>query len=134
CAAVIEVMGGAYPTLVEKREAILEAVDAEERKFARTLEAGSERLAALVESAGKGGTISGDEAFRLHDTFGFPIDLTVEIAAESDVAVDREGVDRAMNAQRERSRGGKGARFSVDPSLAELASEFAGYPNETRAD
>ena len=49
-------------------------------------------------------------------------------------AVDREGFDRAMTEQRERSRGGKGARFAIDPSLAELASEFIGYPNETRAD
>ena len=134
CAAVIEVMGGAYPTLVEKREAILAAVDAEERKFARTLEAGSERLAALVESAGEGGTISGDEAFRLHDTFGFPIDLTVEIAGERGVTVDREGFDTAMEEQRDRSRGSRAARFAPLPGVEDLGSEFIGYPNESSAD
>ena len=94
CGAVVELMGAAYPLLVQERERILGEVQAEEAKFARTLEAGTERLAALVEAAGPGGTISGDDAFRLHDTFGFPIDLTVEIAAESDVTVDRAGLRR----------------------------------------
>ncbi len=134
CAVVVDLMGEAYPALADQRDRILDEVEAEEAKFARTLEAGTEKLLALIEAAGGNGFIPGDEAFRLHDTFGFPIDLTVEIAAESDVAVDREGFDRAMAEQRERSRGGKGARFAIDPSLAELASEFIGYPNETRAD
>jgi alanyl-tRNA synthetase len=134
CDVVIDIMGGAYPHLAEARERILAEVEAEEGKFARTLEAGTEKLLALVEAAGGNGLIPGDEAFRLHDTFGFPIDLTVEIAAESGVQVDREGFERAMAAQRERSRGGKGARFAPDPSLVELSSEFIGYPNETRAD
>jgi alanyl-tRNA synthetase len=134
CAAVIEVMGGAYPSLVEKRDEILAAVDAEERKFARTLEAGSERLAGLVESAGEDGTILGVEAFRLHDTFGFPIDLTVEIAEERGVTVDREGFEAAMEEQRDRSRGSRTGRFEPLPGIEDLRSEFIGYPNETAAD
>ncbi len=134
CAAVIEVMGGAYPYLVEKRDEVLGAVDAEERKFARTLEAGSERLAALVDAAGPNGTIAGDEAFRLHDTFGFPIDLTVEIAAERGVTVDRAGFDAAMEEQRDRSRGSRAGRFAPLPGVEGLRSEFVGYPNETSAD
>ena len=134
CAVVVDLMGEAYPALAEQRDRILDEVEAEEAKFARTLEAGTEKLLALIEAAGGNGFIPGDEAFRLHDTFGFPIDLTVEIAAESAVTVDREGFDRAMAEQRERSRGGKGARFAGDPSLAALASEFIGYPNETRVD
>jgi alanyl-tRNA synthetase len=134
CAAVIEVMGGAYPYLVEKRDEILAAVDGEERKFARTLEAGSERLAALIEGAGSSGAITGDEAFRLHDTFGFPIDLTVEIAAERGVTVDRDGFEAAMAEQRERSRGTRAGRFAPPPGLEELRSEFIGYPNGTSAD
>jgi alanyl-tRNA synthetase len=131
CAAVIELMGGAYPYLVEGRSVILAEVDAEERKFARTLEAGSERLAALVDEAGAGGSIPGEEAFRLHDTFGFPIDLTVEIAAESGVAVDRDGFEAAMTAQRERSRGARAGRFAPLPGVEGLSSEFIGYPNQT---
>jgi alanyl-tRNA synthetase len=134
CAVVVDIMGGAYPHLADARDRILDEVEAEESKFARTLEAGSEKLLALVEAAGGNGLIPGDEAFRLHDTFGFPIDLTVEIAAESGVDVDREGFERAMAEQRKRSRGGKTGRFAADPSLAELSSEFIGYPNETRAD
>ncbi|HEY8922249.1 MAG TPA: alanine--tRNA ligase [Candidatus Limnocylindria bacterium] len=134
CGSVIEVMGGAYPYLVERRDEILAAVDVEERKFARTLEAGSERLAALVEAAGPEGAISGDDAFRLHDTFGFPIDLTVEIAAERGVTVDREGFEAAMEEQRERSRGSRAGRFAPQPGVEGLRSEFIGYPNETSAD
>jgi alanyl-tRNA synthetase len=134
CAAVIELMGDAYPYLAERRDEILVAVDAEEKKFARTLEAGIERLAVLVEAAGRGGTISGEESFRLHDTFGFPIDLTVEIAAESGVAVDRAGFEAAMEEQRERSRGSRAGRFAALPGVEGLKSEFIGYPNEIGAD
>jgi alanyl-tRNA synthetase len=134
CGVVVDLMGDAYPALREGRDRILGEVEREEARFARTLEAGSERLAALVAEAGSGGTIGGDEAFRLHDTFGFPIDLTVEIAGESGVGVDRDGFDAAMAEQRERSRGGRGERVAIDPALGELASEFIGYPNETRAD
>ena len=107
------------------------AVNAEEEKFARTLEAGSARLAELVAA---GGEISGADAFRLHDTFGFPIDLTVEVAAEQGVTVDRAGFDAAMAEQRERSRGEKRGALELPPDVAALRSEFIGYPNETSAD
>ena len=134
CAAVIELMGDAYPHLVEHRDRVLAAVDAEEKKFARTLEAGSQRLAVLVAEAGSAGTISGEEAFRLHDTYGFPIDLTVEMAAESGVTVDRIGFDAAMEEQREKSRGVRAGRFTPLPGVGGLQSQFVGYPNETEAD
>jgi alanyl-tRNA synthetase len=134
CATVIEVMGGAYPYLVERRDEILAGVDTEERKFGRTLEAGSERLAVLIGEAGQDGSISGTEAFRLHDTFGFPIDLTVEIGAESGVSVDRAGFEASMAEQRERSRGTRAGRFAPLPGVEGLRSEFIGYPNETSAD
>jgi alanyl-tRNA synthetase len=134
CRAVIDLMGEAYPQLSAGRARIKEAVTAEEEKFSRTLEAGSERLAELVAGVGRGGVIGGAEAFRLHDTFGFPIDLTVEMAAESGVEVDRAGFDAAMEEQRRRSRATRRATLSVEPSLAGLASEFIGYPNRTEAD
>ncbi len=134
CAAVIDLMGDAYPQLVTERDRILAEVQAEERKFAHTLQTGSSRLATLVAAAGADGRISGDEAFRLHDTFGFPIDLTVEIAAESGVEVDRAGFDAAMATQRQRSRGERGARFSADSALEGLSSTFIGYPNQTDAE
>ena len=131
CSVVIETMGGAYPSLVERREAILDGVEGEEEKFARTLEAGSARLTELI---GAGDTISGADAFRLHDTFGFPIDLTIEVAAERGVTVDRAGFDAAMAEQRERSRGERRGALELDPEVAALRSEFIGYPNETSAD
>jgi alanyl-tRNA synthetase len=134
CAAVIDLMGAAYPRLADQRDEILDAVEAEEAKFARTLESGSERLAQLVRTAGRGGTIGGDEAFRLHDTFGFPIDLTIEMAAESGVGVDRAGFESAMAEQRDRSRGTRRTAFAMNAEIAALHSEFIGYPNETRAD
>src|SRR5699024_2450549 len=92
------------------------------------------RLSQLVEASGEGGTISGDDAFRLHDTFGFPVDLTVEMAGERGASVDREGFETAMAAQRDRSRGTKAAGLHIDERLAGLTSEFIGYPNETDAD
>ncbi len=134
CAVVIELMGGAYPALAAGRDRILDAVAAEEEKFARTLDAGSERLAQLVEAAGDGGAIAGADAFKLHDTFGFPIDLTIEVAAESGVDVDRPGFEEAMAEQRRRSRATRKAAFRVGEALASLSSEFIGYPNQTDAD
>ncbi len=130
-AVVIDIMGEAYPQLVERRDAVLDAIEAEEEKFARTLEAGSARLEELVRA---GGTISGADAFRLHDTFGFPIDLTIEMAAERGIDVDRAGFDAAMAEQRERSRGEKRGGLQLGPEVAALRSEFIGYPNETSAD
>jgi alanyl-tRNA synthetase len=131
CDVVIELMGGAYPALREGRDEILAGVEIEEEKFARTLEAGSARLDELISA---GGMISGADAFRLHDTFGFPIDLTIEMAAERGVAVDRAGFDAAMTEQRERSRGEKRGGRQLDAEVAALRSEFIGYPNETTAD
>jgi alanyl-tRNA synthetase len=134
CAAVIETMGGAYPILVREKDRILAEVQEEEIRFLRTLESGSERLAQLVERAGSGGTIPGAEAFRLHDTFGFPIDLTVEIAGERGVGVDRAGFDAEMAEQRQRSRATRAGAFAPDAELSGVQSEFIGYPNETSAD
>ncbi|MEO8511842.1 MAG: alanine--tRNA ligase, partial [Chloroflexota bacterium] len=131
---VIDLMHDAYPQLAAERERILAEVGAEEAKFARTLVAGSERLAQLVGAAGEHGTIGGEDAFRLHDTFGFPIDLTVEMAAERGASVDRAGFDAAMAGQRERSRGAKAIGLDLDASLVGLRSAFVGYPNQTDVD
>ena len=131
CAVVIDLMAAAYPRLTVERERILAEVAGEEAKFARTLEAGSARLAELVE---RGGEISGEDAFRLHDTFGFPIDLTVEMAGESGVAVDRAGFEAAMAEQRQRSRGAARGGIGLPDALSGLGSEFIGYPNQTDAE
>jgi alanyl-tRNA synthetase len=133
---VIDTMAGAYPYLVDRRPAILAAIEREEAQFARTLDAGTTQLgAALAEIAPDGRpvvgrraedlpssapSLPGDVAFRLHDTFGFPIDLTVELAAEYGVAVDRPGFEAALAEQRDRSRSGKKAELARHAELASL--------------
>ena len=126
-AVVVEAMGEAYPHLRERANEIASVIGAEERQFARTLEAGTAQL----EDALRGLTpeartigrsaetlpadaprLDGELAFRLHDTYGFPIDLTVELAAEHGVAVDRAGFEAALAQQRERSRRGRKAELS----------------------
>jgi len=124
--AVIETMAGAYPHLAEHRNLILASLRGEEVKFRRTLEAGSrilERsLSGLVGDiepvAGRRAQdlptdapiLSGSEIFKLHDTYGFPVELTLERAAEFGVCADLEGFNALMSAQKARSRqGGKAA-------------------------
>ncbi|HEY5026645.1 MAG TPA: alanine--tRNA ligase [Acidimicrobiales bacterium] len=98
-AAVADVLGGAYPVLVHDLDRISETVEREEGAFRRTLDTGS----VILEEALRDGTgrVSGAVAFRLHDTHGFPIELTMEMAAEAGVEVDTEGFEREMSAQRE---------------------------------
>ena len=98
----IDVMGEAYPGLAEKRDFILEVVTREEERFRRTLDSGHTLLEEELETSP--GQLSGDTAFKLHDTFGFPIDLTREIASEREVEVDLDGFEAAMERQRTRAR------------------------------
>ncbi|PZS22168.1 MAG: alanine--tRNA ligase [Acidimicrobiales bacterium] len=101
-AAVIAIMEDAYPKLGQDRELVTTVVTREEEGFRRTLRAGS---AILDEELAKGPTtVAGEVAFRLHDTFGFPIDLTREIAGDQGVEVDMAGFESAMAAQRSRAR------------------------------
>ncbi|HYI44859.1 MAG TPA: alanine--tRNA ligase, partial [Actinomycetota bacterium] len=104
--ATAELMGDAYPEVVEKKEFILEVAAREEERFSETLHKGLSLLETeLAKSLGsERRTLSGDVAFQLHDTWGFPIDLTQEIALEADVAVDTDRFDKLMEGQRERAR------------------------------
>ena len=104
---VIDVMGAAYPELVERRHTILEWVRGEEEGFGRTLVQGSGLLDELLDA----GTLSGEDAFRLHDTFGFPIELTRELAEERGVPFGEQAeFDRLMGEQRTRSAAGASER------------------------
>ena len=98
----VEIFGGHYAELVQHRERILQVLEQEEKSFGQTYEAGIARLEELLARGGPG--IGGDDAFLLHDTYGFPIELTQEIAAARGVAVDQEGFERAMEEQRGRAR------------------------------
>ena len=104
--ATIEKMGGAYPVLVKERDLIVEVLEREETGFARTLKTGLSLLEeAQREISASGATVfPGDVAFKLHDTHGFPIELTDEIVSESGLSVDRDAFDAAMTEQRERAR------------------------------
>ena len=109
-ARVIAIMGRAYPELQREREPILLWARSEEESFGRTLEQGTRLLDEVIERSRQSGThpptISGEDAFRLHDTFGFPVELTRELAAEQHLAVDMAAFKALMALQRERSRGG----------------------------
>ncbi|MDQ3865532.1 MAG: alanine--tRNA ligase, partial [Actinomycetota bacterium] len=123
---VIEQNAAAYPELREHRAEISDLLGAEEARFARTLDFGER----LFESAASQGAVSADEAFRLHDTFGYPIELTVERAAARGLPVDVEGFHRLMQEQRERSRsasGGDEIRAADFARAAGFESEFVGY-------
>jgi len=127
----VEVFGGHYRELVERAGQVKRVLDHEEAGFVETYEAGIERLERLLEGATR---LDGAEAFVLHDTYGFPIELTEEIAAARGVAVDRAGFEAAMTAQRERARAAskfaRGAAGAARPwTVASEGpdSEFVGY-------
>ena len=135
---VTELMGAEYPELAEQRQLVSKWLAAEEEGFGRTLEQGLKRLDELIERARDLGAewISGADAFQLHDTFGFPIDLTMEIAAEHDLGVEAEGFEGLMDEQRRRARagartggGGSGMRERAAALAGEAGfqTEFVGY-------
>ena len=107
-ASVAEVLGQAYPVLVEQLDLIQSTVEREEGSFRRTLASGS--IILEQELAGGSGVVSGETAFKLHDTHGFPIELTMEMAAEAGAEVDAAGFEKAMAVQRERARADARAR------------------------
>jgi alanyl-tRNA synthetase len=104
----IEIMGEAYPELVAERRTIARWVGDEEESFGRTLERGTELLERLVAEAKEAGTswIDAADAFKLHDTYGFPYDLTKELLAEQGLSVDDGGFEELMEEQRQRARTG----------------------------
>jgi alanyl-tRNA synthetase len=122
-AEVVKVMGSPYPELNEQGVAIREAINSEQTRFQRTLEQGMEMFERLVAMHPQ--SIPGAEAFKLHDTFGVPIDLTRELAKERGIQVDEEGFVAAMDGQRERSRAGVTRRSVAAKGLPK--SEFIGY-------
>lgn len=125
-----EVMGAAYPELVERQASIRDALAREEQRFGETLEQGMKLLDEELSRL-QGDTVPGELAFRLYDTYGFPLDLTRDIARERNLAVEETGFEQAMAAQRERARsaGQFGARdgVSADALAALEPGRFLGY-------
>lgn len=132
--ALCEQMGEAYPEINERREMIEKILRVEEEQFAKTLERG---LAILNDTLANldGDTIPGDVIFKLYDTYGFPVDLTNDIARENDIKLDVEGFDAAMQAQRTRAQ--QASNFGVDYSdslTIDATTTFTGYSdNEAQA-
>jgi alanyl-tRNA synthetase len=126
---LVEEMGPAYPELTAKRGIVEKALQAEEERFGETLEHGMKLLDELAGRAGK--TIPGADAFRLYDTYGFPVDLTADIARERGLTVDMAGFDKAMNQQRERARAASQfeGKVSISADLVQRLppTNFIGY-------
>ncbi|HEX2096545.1 MAG TPA: alanine--tRNA ligase [Solirubrobacterales bacterium] len=126
----IETMADAYPELAEQRETIARWVDDEEESFGRTLERGSELLERLVTEAKEAGTswIEAADAFKLHDTYGFPYDLTRELLAEQGLAVDDAGFEELMEEQRQRARMGVATAHGSEDRHERVIAFAAGAP------
>ncbi|MEN3583737.1 alanine--tRNA ligase [Streptomyces sp. ZYX-F-203] len=134
---VIAMMGRQYPELISERERIERVALAEEQAFLKTLKAGTNILdTAVADTRAAGGSVlAGDKAFLLHDTWGFPIDLTLEMAAEQGLSVDEDGFRRLMREQRERAKADARAKKTGHADLGAYreiadragATDFIGY-------
>ena len=134
---ICELMGQNYPAIVESRSLIDGIVAAEEERFGATLDAGEELLAVELDKLDEGATLPGDVAFKLHDTYGFPIDLTREICEAAGRDVDMDAFDACMTEQRERARASAnrdawGTFNDVWTSLSDRLAdtEFRGYDED----
>src|SRR2546428_4815254 len=118
-----------YPELKERERFIAETIDTETERFARTLEQGMEQFEKVASRGAR--IVSGADAFRLHDTFGFPLELTRELAGDRGLAVDEEGFRASMAEQKERSRRAAPHRWTLTKDIPK--SEFTGYTELTAA-
>jgi alanyl-tRNA synthetase len=121
-------MGHAYPELRKHREHVERVLKKEEQRFAETLEQGMRILDTAIDNM-KGDTIDGKMVFKLYDTFGFPVDLTADVARERDLRLDQEGFEVEMEAQRSRARASSQFNAVSDEFKLDVypASEFLGY-------
>ena len=135
CDTVIRENGGAYPELVEHADYIKKTISAEEKRFSRTIDQGLNLIDNIEKAAaeGKRRVLAGIDAFKLNDTFGFPLDLTKEIAAENGIEVDEDSFRTEMQKQREKARKDRLSRdisgWTADlfGALDASATEFLGY-------
>ena len=135
--AVMASYGEAYPDLLERREYIEKIVDLEEKKFHETLDAGMELLISFLKEM-EGDVFSGEHAFKLYDTYGFPLELTEEILDEKGIKLDKEAFKKEMESQRQRARAARGEssymgseNTGVDVLQEEVVTVFTGYGSLT---
>ncbi len=138
CEVVISQNDNAYPELKTKRDYIIKVIVLEEERFNQTIDQGLGILSGIIEKAKAQGSksISGEDTFKLYDTFGFPPDLTREIAEEAGLSVDSEAFTALMNEQKSRARAARGSISGWADSGKELLSgiketDFVGYENDT---
>ncbi len=125
-----ELMGEAYPELPKRAAHVEQSLRAEEERFAETLEQGMRILDDAIAGL-SGNTIPGDTIFKLYDTYGFPVDLTADVAREKGLEVDEAGFEQLMGEQRERARAA--SQFTADETTqinVDLPSEFTGYVDQ----
>ncbi len=143
CKAVIACSGEAYPELVDKQEYIFKILSIEENSFYKTIDKGMEILKDDMEQMRAEGqsVMSGAEAFRLYDTYGFPVDLTKEILEEAGMRIDEDAFAAEMQAQKERARAARGAEGYMGAAVTvydelptDLKTAFAGYDVDTVED
>ena len=134
--AVVENYGGNYPVLVENKDYITKIITLEEERFNETIDSGMNILNGYIEEleAEKSKVLSGEKAFKLYDTYGFPIELTEEILEEKGMSVDNEEFKKEMEAQRERARNARGEtsymgseETPINKIKADVETEFVGY-------
>jgi alanyl-tRNA synthetase len=126
--ALVKEMGDAYPDLAQKQSEIENVILKEEEQFAKTLSQGLRLLSGELAPLNAGDTLSGDAVFKLYDTYGFPTDLTADIARERGIGIDEAGFERCMQEQRERAR--DAGKFDTDYSTvikSDTPTEFVGY-------
>jgi len=136
---IVNIMGEFYPEIIGSASNVKSVIESEERRFLETIENGMDRLDEVVKSVKKSGekTISGNDAFVLYDTFGFPLEMTTEMAIEQGLGVDTEGFNTEMAKQRERGKQSwKGNDMALDSVFDEIIStcgnsEFLGYESES---
>ncbi len=136
--AVVDIMGADYPQLVSSHDLVRSVVEREETQFRRTLANGLKILDDNLAEVPSGGEVDGSVAFLLHDTYGFPYEVTEEVASERGLTVDRAGFDTEMAAQRERAKAGRkdvrqAADFELVTAIADEhgLTEFVGREAET---
>ena len=121
-------MGAAYPELKTSQAHVEKVLLTEEERFALTLSQGMHILKDAMTGMGEGHQLPGDLVFKLYDTYGFPVDLTADVARAAGLAIDRDGFEAAMDAQRERARGAQKFNVAYDASTPlKVKSAFSGY-------
>ena len=124
---LVEQMGSVYPELVANQKQVERVLEKEEQRFSETLQKGMTILEGCVGDL-EGQVIPGDIVFLLYDTYGFPVDLTADFARESNLQIDHEGFEKAMQSQRERARAASNFGSSHDRNIASnVETEFVGY-------